>query len=172
MTERLHGTHHARWMGDCIYILKMLIVGDLFPLGAQEKVDVMVLSFYIIYMHFFYWFSATVAANIPGLTLDLHRDLNAWKSQDDAGARAAIKKVDLHTEYLTGRSVILALASDKTSDSTKGAMARKLQTFDSNTHIEMGKPSMPRIYEDSSLVDFVDEESWCIFQVNMLLNHE
>ena len=165
MAKRLHGTHHARWMGDCLYILKMLLVGDHFVLSASQKGDLREFSFYIIYMHFFYWFSATVTANIPGLTLELHRDLEAWKSRDDKGAKAAIKKVDRHTEYLSGRSVIFALASDKTPDSTKQAMASKLLTFDPRTNIELGKPSMPRIYEDSTLVDFVDEESWCIFQV-------
>ena len=165
MTKRLSATHHARWMGSCLYILKMLISGELFVLGAQQKVDVMVLAFYIIYVHFFYWFSCPRLADAPFLTLALHRDLTAWRTRDLNGAKAGQRKVDLHTDYLSGRSAILSLASDKVDDATKEAMAAALLSFDSKTRVEMGRPSTPRIYDDSTLADFISEESWLFFQV-------
>ena len=77
------------------------------------------------------------------------------------------KKVDLHTDFLTGRNVVLALASDKVDAPTKMAVIEKMKTFDAEDDIEMGKPIIPRIYDDSQLADFVDEGSWCIFKVNM-----
>ena len=47
-------------------------------------------------------------ADAPYLILNLHRDLTAWKARDPRGAKAGLRKVDLHTEYLGGRSVVLA----------------------------------------------------------------
>ena len=104
-------------------------------------------------------------ADAPYLTLSLRRDLTAWKSRDLDGGKAGVKKVDLHTDYLTGRSVVLALASNKVDDDTKDAMAAKLKSFDPDYHVEMGKPEMPRVYDDSKLEDFVSEESWLFFKV-------
>ena len=71
-------------------------------------------------------------------------------------------------EYLTGRSVVLSLASDKVADTTKDAMADALKAFARHTHVEMGKPPMPRIYDESKLEDFVSEESWLFFQVSII----
>ena len=125
----------------------------------------LVLCFYVIYVHFWYWMSCRVMADAPFLTLSLHQDLSAWKSRDPNGARAGLRKVDLHTEYLTGRSVILSLASDKLANEEKDEMATKLMSIPSDFHVEMGKPMMPRIYEDSVISDFVNDESWLFFWV-------
>ena len=104
----------------------MLISGDNFVLGAQQKADILMLSFYIIYVHFLYWFSCTKMSDAPVLTLALHRDLRAWKARDPDGAHAAVKKLDHHMWHLSGRSAILALASDCVDDATKAAMASAL----------------------------------------------
>ena len=166
MTKRLNATHHARWMGNIIHILKMLLVGEHFPLSVQQQADILVMSYFIIYVHFFYWFSCTRMAEIPVLLLELRGDLLAWRSRDANGAKAALRKVDLHMEYLTGRSVIVALASEKLSLETKDAMATALKAVPVDTHIEMGKPDIPRVYEDSKLEEFVTEESWLFFKVS------
>ena len=122
------------------------------------------MSFYIIYIHFLYWFSCTKMADTPMLTLVLHRDLREWKSRDRIGSLAAVKKIDLHTWYLCGRSVILALASDQVDDATKQAMATALLQ-QPNSKVECGKPTLPHVYEESTLPDFVNGESWLFFQV-------
>ena len=57
----------------------------------------------------------------------------------------------MHTDYLTGHSAILALASDKVSEETKEAMVAALKTHDPQTQVEMGKPTMPELDEDSRL---------------------
>ena len=124
MTKRLGETHQARWTGNLRYMLKMLLCLDHFPLGTQQQMDLIAHCFYIIYIHVFFWFSATHMADIPFLTLTLRQDLVAWHARDHGAAQAALRKVDLHTEYLTGRSVILALASEQVDERTKGAMAQ------------------------------------------------
>ena len=165
MAKRLPATHHARWMGTCIYLLNIVLCSDFFDVGGRLG-DMLVLCFYVIYVHFWYWMSCPVMADAPYLTISLHQDLTEWKSRDPRGATAGLKKVDLHTEYLAGRNVILALASDKVSFAEKDAMATKLKDTPKDFPVEMGKPDRPRIYEDSVLADFVNEESWLFFQVS------
>ena len=80
-----------------------------------------------------------------------------------------MKKIDLHTEYLTGRPVILAFASDKVSSDEKDAIAEKLKAVTTDDDVEMGKPEMPRIYEDSVFADFIDNSSWLFFKVNLVI---
>lgn len=165
MAKRLSATHHARWMGSCIHILKMLVVSDVFTLSAQQQADILLFAFFIIYVHFYFWFSCTRMADVPYLMVQLHKDLLAWAARDPKGAKAAKKKADLHTEYLTGRSAILSLASDKVSDETKDAMVSALKGFPREWVVDPGKPDMPSVYEDSALEDFVSEESWLFFKL-------
>ena len=73
---------------------------------------------------------------LPVLILSLYQDLTEWRCRDEIIACAGLKKVDLHTEYLGGRTAILTLASDKVTDEMKDAMAEKLKSFNPNTHIE------------------------------------
>ena len=80
------------------------------------------------------------------------------------GVRAALKKVDLHLDYLTGRNVIFALTSNDVEDDEKAEMANKLMTFE-KVDVALGKPYLPKLYDDSRLHDFVNEESWHFFDV-------
>ena len=171
MAERLGATHHARWMGNIIQILKMLLTCEHFPLSARQQTDILAMSPFIIYLHFYFWFSCNVMADIPALMLELRTDLLAWQSRDAKGAKAAMRKADLHMEYLTGRSVVLALASKKVSVETKEAMSTALKAISKDSHVAMGKPEIPRVYEDSKLEEFITEESWHFFQVQFLHNY-
>ena len=169
MTKRLNATHHARWMGNLIYILKMLLVNEHFALSSKQQEDIVVMSFYIIYVHFYYWFSCTRMAEVPVLLLELRSDLVAWRSHDADGAKAALRKADLHMEYLTGRSVVVALASEKLGNETKDAMSTALRAIPRDSNVAMGKPEIPRVYEDSKLEEFINNESWLFFNVRKLL---
>ena len=50
-------------------------------------------------------------------------------------------------------------------EATKGAMAQTLIASDREAQIEKGKPSIPRVYDDGKLEDFVNSESWIFFRV-------
>ena len=127
---------------------------------------------YIVYVHFYYWFSCTQMAEVPALLLELRGDLLAWRSRDENGAKAALRKADLHMEYLTGRSVVLALASKKLSNERKDAMAAALNAIPKDSPVPMGKPAIPRVYPDSKLEEFVNEESWLFFKVNHVVRND
>ena len=80
-------------------------------------------------------------AEIPVLLL--RGDLLAWRSRDANGAKAALRKADLHMEYLTGRSMVVALASKKLPVETKDAISMALKAILIDSHFEMGKPEIP-----------------------------
>ena len=75
-----------------------------------------------------------------------------------------MKKLDRHLCYLIGRLVIFSLFSDKVAQNIKIEMAEKLKNVP-REEILMGKPELPRVYLDSNLFDFVNEESWLLFDL-------
>jgi hypothetical protein len=151
-------------MGRANYILKMFICHNYFEQSKDEIAAVKSMTFFIIYIYFFYWFKCTNLEDVPSLTLKLHHDLKRWEEMDKVGARAAIRKLDLHVDYLSGRNVIFSLASKDVSDEEKGEMAKTLLSY-SKVELDLGKPTIPNVYEDSRLRDFINEESWHFFAV-------
>ena len=165
MAKTLSPIHHARWMSSAIYILKMFICQDVFKPGSQYENDIYYMSWFLVYVYFLYWFRCTNLADAPILTLDLHHDLESWNAIDKEGSQAAIRKMDLHTDYLNGRSVVLTFASNLVNSETKELMARKLLEI-TPVNIQCGKPQAPRVYQESSLEDYIDEESWLFFKLS------
>ena len=160
--------HRARWMAAAIYILKMVIVGeDRFKMGPQQGKGLLDLAFFIVYIFAWFWFSVPVTADVPFLTLSLWKELNAWASRDPTLAFTLIRKLDLHTWYISPRHVTLALFSRRVDDETKGKIVAALKQSP-RCEIPMGKPSRPQI-NDSSLEDFVSSESWTLFEVNFVI---
>lgn len=90
----------------------------------------------------------------------------AWKDQDEKASKAGVKKIDLHTDYCSGRNAILALASDAVDDETKAKMAAALLE-QPKVDIPKGKPVAPRILDRSELPDFINSESWLFFKVKV-----
>ena len=93
-----------------------------------------------------------------------------------------IKKVDRHTWYITARQVVFALWSKRVDVETKAEMARRLldhmkedkneevtevveEEGEEEEAIASGKPDLPRIYDDSTLPDFIGDESVLLFKV-------
>ena len=68
----------------------------------------------------------------------------------------AVRKLDAHTDYLSGRSVVLSLASDLVSDETKQKISEAIIKTEA-VDLDCGEPKAPRVYSDSSLEDFVNE---------------
>ena len=57
----------------CLYILKIFIVGDKFDLGLRQRMDVTMLTLFIVYINFYYWFKCTSVQDAPHLTLQLYK---------------------------------------------------------------------------------------------------
>ena len=150
----------------------MFICRDFFDISADKKADIVTFVMFITYVYFPVWFRCTRIENVPVLSLKLFKALKSWSINDKDGAEAACRKLNLHTDYLNGRNVILALASSDVSISTKDKMAHALNSTSDLSDLECGKPVAPCIYQDSNLEDFVNEaRSHGVFFDYVSLNH-
>jgi hypothetical protein len=166
-TKKVGTIHHARWMAAIIYVLKMMFAGLQFDLSVSQRQGILDLSFFFVYLYPFYWFSVPVPADSPFLTLSLWKDLKRWEVRDKELSKECLKKVNLHTMYLSGCHVILAFWSDKVSDEVKMRMAAVLLDCP-RIPTPIGKPDRPQMDEDKELHDFVDSQSWLFFEVTYI----
>ena len=171
--SKMGAIHHARWMVNAIYILKMIICGEgRFQMGQRQAKSLLDLAFFLLCVYGRYWFAIPVAADAPFLTLSLWKDLQRWAIRDPSLASVLTKKLDRHTWYLSGRQVLLCLWSRWVDDETKAKMVEALLLPENaESELSPGKPDLPRIYPDSSLPDFVTSESWFLFRVRCLFRY-
>ena len=152
-------------MGAPLYILKMVIAGqDKIGLGASQEHGLLDMAFFIVYLYSYYWFSIPVSADAPHLTLMLWKDLKKWATRNPALSAVWLKKLDLHTWYLSPRSIPLALFSSRVSDKSKTAIIIAMKE-NPPIPVDIGKPKKPKIYDDSALSSFVNSESWLFFKL-------
>ena len=85
--------------------------------------------------------------------------VNEWSVQDKALCSVCKLKVDLHTWHLQPSTYHLALISNLVGDKTKNAIATALMKYP-KTDFGIGKPELPKVYEDSTLQGFINNESW------------
>ena len=166
-SEKVGVIHHARWMAAAIYILKMLLCGaERIGLSQRQFKGLLDLAYWLLYVGGRYWFAAPVAANAPFLTLSLWKDLHKWAARDPSLSAVLIRKLDRHTWYLSGRQVIFALFSDLVDSDTKRKMAEAmLKPENARCPIPPGKPDLPEIQASSNLEDYINSESWLLFEV-------
>ena len=117
-----------------IFLLKIFLVGDRFPLSACDQTAIKILVEFVVYVYVFFWFACPIAQDAPSLTLQLLSDLQRWSnckkrlisSPKHLVALTCIKKLDRHTWYLSPRHFVIALWSDKVADEVKVEMAQCL----------------------------------------------
>ena len=136
-------------------------------MGQRQAKGLLDLAYFVLYIHGRYWFAVPVAADAPFLTLSLWRDLQKWAARDPALSDTLLRKLANHTWYLTGRNVVFAFFSRRVDDLTKQRMADAMKRPENHRQeIPPGKPSLPSITPESKLEDFVNSESWLLFEVN------
>ena len=145
----------------------MMIVGkDCFNLSVSQGHGVLELGCFIVYVYSYYWFAIPVPAEAPFMTLSLWKGLQRWAAREPSLSSACIRKLDLHTWYVSPSHVPLALFSKMVLVKTKEAIVKALHE-NPPSPVLMGKPERPRIYEDSTLESFVTSEAWLFFKVSV-----
>ena len=169
MATNMGSIHHARWMKALIYALWMMICGEArVKLGQAKAKGLLDLNFFGVYIYGRYWFAVPVTADAPFLTLSLADDLARWGDRDPSLSAKLLPILGRHTWYLTGRNVVFSLFSNLVNNSTKLKMAKKmLLPENAPCEIPLGKPTLPSIFSQN-LEDYVDCESWYIFQVEKI----
>ena len=75
----------------------------------------------------------------------------------------ALKKLRNHTWYLTPEGVVFSLCSTLASEEEKTAIANKLLQK-KEEEFPPGKPDLPILYPDTTLVDLVTQTLWFLFK--------
>ena len=147
----------------------MLLVGEnRVKMGQRQGKNLLDLGYFVVYLFGRYWFSVPVTADAPFLTLALWNDLQKWATRDPSLSAAVLRKLALHTWYLSGRHVVFSLFSRLVDNETKAKIVAAMREPENQAcEIPPGKPTLPRISSGDTLDLFVDNESWMFFQVNI-----
>ena len=127
---------------------------------------------FIMYIYTYYWFCFPVPQDAPSKTIQLWKDIHAYTAFDEDVANVGIKKLSNHTWYVMPCQVVFALFSDKITNAEKEKMRQRLnevkQTLDMTEMTPPGKPPMPTINNNSTLTEFVDEQSFDFWKITKL----
>ncbi|KAK6190395.1 hypothetical protein SNE40_002275 [Patella caerulea] len=164
--------HHARWMSHLLYVPKMLSFADEcgYDTDMVEKLSVFVLYTSLFYLP--YWLRVNSATDAPMNDLEFLQTNAHLPMMIDVPsdylrdvAESVVEKLKRHTWYLSEELAVLTLFSDSSSSTDKLQVAQKLSTTDHPTEFIIGKPQLPTVAADSAISDFIDPNSWMLFDV-------
>jgi len=137
--------HHARFMSQSIYLLKIQLLSNLFRMSVEERsiVHRMVDFIALFYAKLFLRSRMSVFAPID----DFHflSAMMWYREEDSQIANAVIASINRHLWYLTEELVVLALFNERLSDLTRRLLATKLFATPRPTSFNIGKPRFPTI---------------------------
>ena len=167
--------HHARFMGRCLYVLKIFLLLNLFPLSFQKKTSLKKIADFIILFYVKYFLSSRLSTAAPRLDLSFIYDMKCYSkllspTYQRKITDQAINSAKRHLWYLRPEQVILALFDPGTSEQEKEALAAALRSFLRPDVFEKGKPDfrpvLDKLTDDKpSLSVFVTERSWLVFHL-------
>jgi hypothetical protein len=160
-------------MGKSIYLLKIFLLSNVFPLTQQEHDRITRLVGYVVRLYGRYFLSASLSVAAPRHDLTLWYDLRLYHRHDRDIAQAALTSVRRHLWYLCPELVVLALFDDFTTYDEKQMIAVTLFHTPRPNAFATGKPGQPNfdpvavhLTDDKpSLAAFINERSWLLFSL-------
>ena len=154
-------------MGKSIYLLKIFLLSNVFPLTRTERKRITRLVGYIVHLYFL---SASLSVAAPRHDLTFWYDLIAYHHYDREIAQASLASVRRHLWYLCPELVVLALFDDFTTYDEKQMIAVSLVHTSRPDAFATGKPNFDlvaiHLTEDKpSLASFINERSWLLFSL-------
>ena len=166
--------HHARFMSQAIYLLKIELLSNLFQMSPEDRRAVHRMANFISLFYAKLFLRSRIAVFAP--TDDFHflSAMEWYKEEDFQIATAVTASVKRHLWYLTEELVILALFNESLSHFTRSRLAQTLFNTPRPTSFAIGKPNFARIAENmpTFLHDFADlssEETWGTLMAPILL---
>ena len=161
--------HHARWMSKCIYILKLCLLLDQFQMSADEKVQVVEVSKYVMLLYVKHWLESPLPTAAARNDLSFMINILKYRVQVKPSITFSImQSCYRHLWYLVPQTVVFALADPGLPDNQKENMAKKLHSLERSA-ISLGKPHFPLIdfsgqqIQLPDLSEFVSSDSWLVF---------
>jgi hypothetical protein len=164
--------HHARFMGKCIYLLKMFILSPIFPvITAAQLRSLMRLVKFVLAIYGRNFLSTGVPSHTPLNVYNLYYELHSYRSIDNQISRKAVTVFSRHEWYLTEEMVMMALFDSRVSHDLKQMMAVTLLAHDKPNPFPLGKPGEPAFRPVHQLLTtprqplsvFIGSNSWLIF---------
>lgn len=165
--------HHARFMGKSLYLLKIFLLSNSFPLTANQSEHLTRLVGFVVHLYGRYFLSAPLAAAAPRHDLSLWYDLKEYRHFDNEIADAALASLRRHLWYLCPELVVLSMFDDHTPLEEKQEMAIALYNLPRPQVYTTGKPGQPNfdpvgvhlLDVKPSLAAFITPRSWLLFHL-------
>ena len=160
-------------MGKSLYLLKIFLLHDLFPLINAQTRRITRLVGFVVNLYARYFLSAPLSTAAPRHDLTLWCDHQTYRQYDRVLADVSLRSVRRHLWYLCPELVVLALFDDGTGVDEKQAIAVTLANIMRPHVLATGKPGHPDFNpiathltdEKPSLPVFVTERSWLMFHL-------
>ena len=158
--------HNARFMARMIYSTKMYLFRA--QLMYQEEtvnlLEPLVIFYAIFYVPF--WFKCRKACDAPANDLKFMKDMMVLEAHLPDVAKVAKEKMESHTWYLTQQITAFAVFDNVTCERDKEDIARKIlsQLHTAQKDLKLGKPQMPKVSEDTTLLSLIGPASYLIFE--------
>ena len=137
--------HRARFMSSCLYLLKIFLYRDQFPIDVEQIEHVEILAEYVALIHAPYFLQSPLAVSAPRQDRDFWVDIKEYQKcfdKDDiqhAMLESVLRIMQLnHLWYLTEELVVFSLFDDCLTDDERKAMANKLLSSFRPEHFKPG----------------------------------
>ena len=171
--------HHARFMSKCLYLIKITMLSDVLPEGyiCPEEMDgIKRMTQYICLFHGPHFLKARLAAEAPGLDLELYQNMCQYALIDPEVSDQVKNSIYRQQWYLTEELIVLSLFDTTLSNDIRASIAHVLLQTPKPATYPPAKPDFRNdILEgvDPHLQSFVGSRSWLLFRLlGFEHNHE
>ena len=168
-------THKARWMGKLLYSLKIVLlekhVVDVKIVSKTQLAKIKRFVTFVIFVYVPWWYTCANSTAAPANDLLLINNIRRFTEIDATIGNAALKAMQNHLWYLVPEMVALAFFDENLNDTEKQRLANEILKYPRNTTFEArhgesyGKPTFPKIHENTTLVDLIGTDSWHFFDL-------
>ena len=119
--------HHARWMANAIYCLKMYIFREVYPLPIEQEKAMLDVCLFVVFVYISYWYRAPLPIMAPSKDLNLLKTLCEYRSVDRSLADSVLQKLENHLWYLSVETCALAFFDETIPKNIKRKMVAALK---------------------------------------------
>lgn len=160
-------------MGKSIYILKIFLLKDLFPVTDNEMRKITRLVGFVLHLYGCFFLSASLSTAAPRIDLNFWYSLIQYQHIDPEIAASAKASMRRHLWYLTPELVVFGLFDDGLPNQEKQLMAVELRRKPRPLLFAPGKPGQPNFDPVAAhltqvrppLASFVTDRSWLLFSL-------
>ena len=164
--------HHARFMSQAIYMLKMqLLSKQITWLSPEEKEEITMMSEFLSVFYVVWWLQGYLSASAPMNDLRAMFQMRGYKRYNQLVSDTCLASMRLHTWYLTEELVVFCLADEECP--FRNDVAAALVKTDFPPSYNPQKPELPKLLEETwpqdgnlpNLASFIGQRSNLLFSL-------